>query len=390
MNKIVFIAGGPWQKPFVQYLKNKGLYVAIVNPVETPTTALADYHIKADINNLTEINKHIERLNPIFITSDQSDVSTRTVAVLSDKWGLPCNSKQIIDKFTNKQLMNQFAQSLGINAPLTAVAKKVEDVRQFAEAHGFPISIKPADSTNSRGFRRLESHEEITEEVFESTIRFSKAEEVVVQTFIIGDMIMVDGICSGGKHRTISSSRKSVYFKPGIASVVEYSAEVPQLLLDQIVAANDLYVESAGMKFGLTHSEYIVNGDDYWLIEIGGRGGGAGITDKIVPWVSGVGVYDVLYGSLMGDVIDVGSVDVLRRPALLKYYREADVANCTEETVESIMNIPGVADFQLNFIGKQYVSDDSDERHSLGIYLADTHEEISKTEAKVREIVSLQ
>ena len=68
--KIIFIAGGPWQKPFVQYLKDKGHFIAIVNPVATNTTLLADIHIKCDISDLNTIEKYVKKLNPMFITSD--------------------------------------------------------------------------------------------------------------------------------------------------------------------------------------------------------------------------------------------------------------------------------------------------------------------------------
>lgn len=43
--KILFIAGGLWQKAFVSFLKEKGHTVAIVNPVKNATTALADEHL---------------------------------------------------------------------------------------------------------------------------------------------------------------------------------------------------------------------------------------------------------------------------------------------------------------------------------------------------------
>jgi len=388
--KIVFIAGGAWQKPFVKYLKTRGHFVAVVNPVATETTSLADFHIKADVNDLDEINRNIAELKPSFITSDQSDISTFTVAQLSEKWGLPGNVVAVIDKLTNKHSIFKLAKDIGVPVPETSLASGVDDIRAFANKYGFPLAMKPTDATNSRGFRRIDSAVEITDEIFQESLRFSKSKQVIVQEFVHGYMITLEGVCSANQHKTIAASKKNSFFKPGINSDVQYTPDPSQLpteLLNQIIADNDRYVESTGMKFGLTHSEYIINNDSYRLIEIGGRGGGAGITDKIVPWVSGIQTYDILYDSLMGKAVNVKSLTPLKRPGLLKYYQKEDVIKCTEQKAELIRKIPGVADFQFNFIGQQYIKDSNDTRHSIGIYLAESKDEINKIVQTVQAII---
>lgn len=385
--KVIFIAGGSWQKPFVKYLKEKGNFVAVVNPIPTETTSIADLHICADVNDLDKINGAIKELSPSFVTSDQSDISTLIVATLSEKWGLPGNTISVIDKLTNKFSIYQLAKKIGISVPATTIVNQIFDIHNFAQEFGFPIVIKPTDATNSRGFCKINSYKEITEDVLKKSLSFSKSKQVIVQQFIDGFMITLEGVCSGGKHKTIASSRKNNFFKPGINSDVKYPSYLNTNLFNKIVADNDRYVESTGMKFGLTHSEYIVNENLYHLIEIGGRGGGAGIADKIVPWVSGIDTYGILYKSLIGDTIDVKTLSPLQRPAFLKYYREQDVVNCNEEKIKNITSIPGVVDFQYNFIGQQYVKDNNDIRHSMGIYVAESEKEIEQILKNVEKIL---
>ncbi len=378
MGKVVFIAGGTWQKPFVKYLKDKGHFVAVANPVATSTTSIADYHIVADVSDYQEINKHVEILKPLFITSDQSDISTTTVAILSEGWGLPGNAVDVIVNFTNKYKMYTFAKSIGVSVPETRLVCVIDDIKKFAEVYGYPVVIKPVDATMSRGFSKFDCVADISHQALAGAFRFSKSRSVIVQKFVPGYMATLEGVCSGHKHRTIATSKKEEYFKPGITSGVRYPSNIDPALLEQIVATNDRYVEMAGMRFGLTHSEYIINEFGFWLIEIGGRGGGAGITDKIVPWVSGVHVYDTLYQSLMGREVDVKSFVILKRPALLKYYRAEEVADLTEEKIRAIQDIPGVVEFQYDFIGKQYISDPNDSRHTMGIFLAEEEEGLSR------------
>jgi len=384
-NNIVFIAGGIWQKPFVKYLKEKNHHLTVVNPVETESTELADYHLKCDINNLTEIEKYIEKTNPIFITSDQSDVSTEIVTKLSEKYRLPCNRMDVIEKFTNKYEIYKFASLINIKVPNTKIISSIEDLLSFGESQKYPIVIKPVDSTMSRGFRKINSPNEINKEIIESCLKFSKSKQIIAQNFIQGDMITLEGVCSNGKHKTLAVSRKinEEYFKPGITSSVAYPANYPEDLLNNVIETNDRYVEESGMKFGLTHSEYIVD-NDFCLIEIGARGGGAGITDRIVPWVSGVNSYDILYKSLMGENVDVKSINPLKKSALLRYYRKEDV---TEEQAREIQKIPEVSVFCYNFTKTQYVADANDCRFTMGIYLTENEIEMKNLKEKIAKIL---
>lgn len=383
--KIICIAGGIWQKPWIAHLKNQGNYIAVVNPVSTDATRLADIHIQADINDLNTINQHIEKICPDRITSDQSDVSTMIVSVLSEKWGLPGNSVQTVKRLTDKFEIYNFGMSIGVPVPKSTLAFGPNDIANFGAANGFPIIIKPVDSTMSRGFRKIESPQEITQELFETSVRFSKTKLVIVQDFIDGEMVTLEGVCSGGKHRTIAVSKKTGYFKPGINHGVRYPYDSP--LIEAITNTNDTYVEKSGMEFGLTHSEYIINGDNFCLIEIGGRGGGAGITDKIVPWVSGVDVYDVFYNSLIGNTVNVKEIKPFKRSALLKYYAESQVEKFNEEKRNLISQIKGVADFNYNFANKQYVFDTNDIRHSMGIYLAENPDELDELHERINQIL---
>ena len=385
--KIIFIAGGPWQKPFVKYLKNKGHYIAIVNPIETETTNIANLHIKCDINNIKFIEKFIKKIKPKFITSDQSDISTHTVSLLSTRWNLPCNSLDSIDKLTNKLSIYKFAKKNKINVPNTKLVYSTDDIKKFFINSNGPVVIKPIDSTNSRGFKKFENLSEINETIFENTKNFSKTKQVIAQNFINGSMITLDGICSNYKHKTLVGGTKNKYFKPGINQDITYPLDLENNFFQKITKVNDLYIEKSGMQFGLTHSEYIVCNNEFYLIEISGRGGGAGITDKIIPWVSGVDIYDVLYESILGKDVNVKNIIPKKNHALLKYYTQKDLNNFKKENEILILKIKGVADFHTNFKGKQFISDIEDCRHSLGIYLAKTDQELKKTIKKVESIL---
>lgn len=386
MKKILFISGGIWQKSFVQYLKNKNNFIAIVNPVSNNTTEICDHHIKCDINDSEEIENYIRREKPDLITSDQSDVSTKIVSDLSDKYKLPGNCPKTIEKFSNKYEIYQFASKIGIPVPSSSLINTERDLRDFSKKFGFPIIIKPVDSTMSRGFRKINHDFEINEDIIQNSLKFSKSKKIIAQNFIEGDMITCEGVCSGKKHKTLATSVKisGNYFSPGITSMVAYPSNCPQHILQKIIESNDEYVEKSGMNFGLTHSEYIYKDEKFYLIEIGARGGGAGIGDKIVPWTSGVDNYDIFYRSLMGEECDLKSIKTLSRPAVLRYYRKEEIS---ENQANEIKKIEGVAIFYYNFLGTQYVFDENDCRFSMAIYLAENEKEMKNINQKINYIL---
>lgn len=384
--KILFISGGVWQKSFIEYLKQKNHYVAVVNPVVTESTLISDYHIQCDINNLDEIEKHIKQINPSFITSDQSDVSTRIVAELSQKYNLNGNDIKTIEKFSNKYEIYKFASSIKIPVPESCLAKSTNDLKKFAEKVKFPIIIKPVDSTMSRGFLKINSINEISQENIKHSLKFSKSKKIIAQNFVEGNMITCEGVCSGGKHKTLATSIKITddYFSPGITSMVSYPANCSQKIIEKIIKSNDKYVENSGLRFGLTHSEYIFKDDKFYLIEIGARGGGAGISNKIVPWTSGIDNYDIFYRSLMGEICEVKSIRPLNRPAILRYYRKEDV---NESQAIKIKKIKGVSIFYYNFLGTQYVCDENDCRFSMAIYTAENEQEMKNLLNKIENVI---
>lgn len=350
---------------------------------------MADIHVVADVNDKKSIDQHVSTIKPLIVTSDQSDISTAIVARLNQELGLFGNDMKVIEKFTDKYAMYKFAIECGVPVPHTCIVNNVCDVKDMGNKKSYPIIIKPTDATMSRGFHKFNSEVEVTDDIINYTRSFSKSKTVITQNFVSGDMITLEGVCSGGKHRTVATSMKDGFFTPGINCGVRYPCKnISDSLLNEIIESNDYYVEKSGMKFGLTHSEYIVNKSEFNLIEIGARGGGAGIIDKIVPWVSGINPYDILYESLIGNVVDVKNIVLKKQHALLKYYLKENVINCDDFKIKIIRNLPGVADFQYDFIGQQYVKDVNDIRHSMGIYLGNNIQEIDNIVSVIEGVLN--
>lgn len=297
---ILILPGGNWQFPIINYFKQ--FYpVCVVNPFPTETTNLADIFIQEDITNIKEVFQKTKHLNPLFVTSDQSDIATMPVALLSQMFDTPGNSPESISLFRNKRKMMEFAKDHII--PLSCE---------------IPFIVKPVDANASRGFVKIDDYEDLDKKINYS-LSFSPTKQVICQKYISGTVWILDGICSGGKHKTLAYAAKE-QFRPGLTSCICYSES--NKFLEEMIEFNDDYVERSGLSFGITHAEYIVNEEDFYFLEIAARGGGFLISSHIVPYVSGINTMEILHQNLLGNTTDVKSLKPLARKAKIQFYKE--------------------------------------------------------------------
>jgi carbamoyl-phosphate synthase large subunit len=118
---VLVLAGGAWQVPIIQFLKEKGHPVFVVDPYTySPGVKIADGHISADVRDLESIKLALSQFkvkNWAFVISDQSDVAMLNVANISSFLGLPGNDPGVVLLFTNKFKMREFALQIGVPVP---------------------------------------------------------------------------------------------------------------------------------------------------------------------------------------------------------------------------------------------------------------------------------
>src|SRR5581483_11763280 len=251
MNNVVVLPGGSWQKGIVKFLQGKGHKVHVVNPISNQTTKSADGHIVADVEDLDKMLIEIKKLNPVFIVSDQSDIATFIVAVLNQRMGLPGNDPKVVETFRDKAVMQQFASKIGMKTPVSTVVRSFADLEGFSKNQPFPIVIKPVDATNSRGFRKALSTNEL-KYCYKESIKYSRSKTLIAQEFVKGTtQITLDGACSNSFHCTLAASIKGPYFKPGLTSFVKYPCNIDKILLAKIIEVNNNFVTRTGLNFGL-------------------------------------------------------------------------------------------------------------------------------------------
>lgn len=389
---VLFICGGKWQRPWLQYLKNKGHKIILVDPfVMSPSVPEADIHIICDAKDTQHILRVISenQYEIEFVTSDQTDVSTTTVAALSEQLGLFTNRLDVVELFANKFKSREFlSHHVTSHYPPFIKATSPDDVISFFYKVSGPIIIKPIDAQSSRGIFKID-HSNLghVASMLKEALSFSKENYIIAEKFLIGKEVTVEGICIDNNHHTLATSSKK-HFRMGIASELRYPSTLKPSLLQELIEFHNDFIKKTGLRFGITHSEYIINEEetDFWLVETACRGGGSLIPSHIVPWVSGINLYDVFYKLVTEQPV------AIREPANFKhailYFFEFESGRVKKIVgLQDAKRLEGVLDLDLEFSEGSILKSANDDRSRQGyvIVFAETENQL---DARLQHVIN--
>lgn len=393
---VLFICGGRWQLPWLLYLKNKGHKIILADPHETSVcVAHADVFLKFDARDVDGIEQAVKSSGYIieFVTSDQTDIATQTVAELSKRFGTRGNLPEITQLFSNKYQNREFVQrEFGQHMPAFRKVKKAEEVQHFLNETGGDIIIKPADAQSSRGIHRIAQDSENIEVVLADALSQTPQNYIIAEKFIHGHEITVEGIQAGGKHHTLAISAKK-HFRTGIASELRYPADISAEFKNKLLAFHNAMIEKTGLEFGITHAEYLIDEakNDFYLVEVACRGGGTLIPSDIVPWVCGVSVYDVFYELIRGNVSEINALEQPRHAILHFFEFPAGMVKAITGLDEA-QKLPGVLLAELEFEVGAILKPAGDDRGRQGfaILFADNAEELENLLNQVNNTIKVE
>lgn len=379
---VLFICGGKWQLPWFQYLKSKGHSIALVDPYTTSLCVPhADIFIQCDARDVEEILRQVKlrNLNISFVTSEQTDVSSIPVAEISEKLGTFANPPEVVELFANKFKNRAFFQEnkLG-HYPLFSQVSTPQELEKFLGLVKKKIIVKPVDAQSSRGIFLVEN--EVDSQaiaLFQEALQFSKEPYLIAEEFIVGNEITVEGFCNNGIHKVLTISDKK-HFRTGIASELKYPAKLKTGLEERLKTFHNQLIAKMGLRFGITHAEYMVSHDDsdFWLVEVACRGGGSLIPSHIVPWVSGFPVYDALYEcATQKGISKIDFPGQNQQSAILYFFEFANGKVAKIEGAKEIENRPDVFSFGLEFQEGDTIKAANDDRSRQGYVIVKAQNE---------------
>jgi len=386
------VGGGINQVPLVKTAKKLGFRVLVTDMYPSPPCRdLADCFEQINTTDLTKTLACSKRYQIDHITTDQTDVAVPTVAYIAEKLGLSGIGTDIAEIFTNKYNMRK-ALSKRLNHCIPdfkffdSADKAVNYFGRMNPDRQF--IVKPVNSQGSKGVSILDSNiqSKIYNAYHESNNcgvileRFITGSEYSVESFIQGDLVHNLYLVSKDHYRTNEClDVRNTFFRD---NTEPFKSEIFDL--------NEQIIKSLGLKMGNVHAEYKVQDNQIYLIEIAARGGGGGISGKIIPYLTGFDPLEAQLKQLLGKLYDVEYKIYSNRYAILKFF-DLPVGKIKSISNENIHS-DNLLEFNMNVTTDSVIKKPNSSNERVGYFIAvgNSKEEVLRIEKEVENSIKVE
>ena len=377
MGRVLLLPGTEWQVPLIRRIKEKGHDVYLVNPVKNAGIwDVANHFLESDIFAYDAIERYARENKIDAVLSDECDIAMPVVAELGRRLQVTTLSCEAAALYTNKLLMHKFSESIGAKMAEYRLCGKCEDAVAFLNMLGRPIILKPIDSNASHGVFKAESEWDIREH-FDEALSFSKGKKAVLaERYIGGPEFTADGIKTPERHFTLSISEKKHFrHNENIANELLFMHSNEKYDYEKLKKVNNRFVEKSPLVFGLTHAEYKYEDGEFYLLEIGARGGGNLISSVITPYLTGIELYDYLINCSLGKVYSVPFTipeSHRNRAAVLKFFDTPRNGGTVKDVLglEYLKKEKSIVSYALRFSPGDTLKEAENDSDRIGYYIA--------------------
>ena len=304
--KLLVLGGTANQLPLIKAAKREGYFVSVCDWTTTnPGLKYADkhYHVST-LDREAVLEAAID--GEIDGVISNSEPAMLNVACLAEKFGLVGNPESAVEILMSKDKFRDAQKNAGLYAPKHVLVGNKEELYKAVNEIGYPLIIKPTESSASRGTTVIkEINRDRIEEAFDLCASFSHNQFVSIEEyvempsltlidgdiFVNGDTILWDGMFF---------SRRSQY-----APLVPVTQSYPLVLPDDQMSMVKNSIRAIFKEIGIRHGEYNVEmyfdkKGRLFIIEINCRQGGNGIP-SMVRLHSGIDMYKLLVTTAVGD-----------------------------------------------------------------------------------------
>ena len=288
---------------------------------------------EASIEEWVAFARLVHQLQPVTRIGSFSDQGQAAAAAVGQALGLPTHSTETVRLVHDKYAMRQRLAEAGLESTPSAVVGSVDQLRDFAAAHGYPCVVKPASGMASAGVSVISGPAEaeaafarargIPRERGTAPVLMTRPSQaaqagdrpvqVVVETFLPGVQYSVECFSEQGEHQVVTITRK--YSDP--VSLVELGHVMPAPLSPEDWEAVGAHVSRAldalGVEFGPTHTEIVLTASGPRLIETHLRFGGDSLWDLVTD-ATGVDLVKNQWRQMIGEKVLPGIRETLQDP----------------------------------------------------------------------------
>lgn len=320
---LVAITAGRWQRHGIREARAAGLKVlAIDADPDAEGFADADQVLNIDLSDHEAVIRAIRSIgkNIRGAVSFVSEVGMMLAARIREEFDLPGPRSDLSRRLIDKAIQRKIWTEKGVPGPRWEVFQETEAALAAIRNFGFPVIIKPTDSSGSRGVTKIESAEDDLSGAVARAFQFSKSGNVILESYMDGTEFTVEVFAADGNIHVLAVTEKKKV--AGTRGTVAYELATPDRPREVVARIAGTVVEAfsaLGYTEGPGHAEAILKKDgSVGLVEVAGRGGGFMVFDGFVPIISGVNIARLTAIQAVG--LPVGVITNMEKAAVLRFF----------------------------------------------------------------------
>lgn len=393
------IIGAGWeQAPLVKKAKDLDHWVlATHNSKDAAGFQYADATEILDSRDAAGALKLFKKYKMDAVISDNDDYALYTTGIICQKLGLPGPNFLAISHSNNKKKSRQTCFKAGIKQPKFHVCNTFDDLKiGIKKVGGYPVIVKPVDNRGNFGVNKVESDADLKDAFFDA-VSNSHSREFLVEKFIEGTLMIVDGFCfKPCRHSSLAvSSKVMLGGKRRVAVEIIYPADFDESVVKKATKINQEIVKVLDYDFGFTHSEYILDNEgEIWLVESTNRGGGVYISSLIVPALTEIDLLKHLVENAFGNFKEpfFDKISPMKNVSILSFFKFNEGKIKAIYGLEEARQLAGVLRCDLSVkVGDVIESITTDaNRHGYIVAVTKTKPEVLKLVQRVKKTVKLE
>ena len=342
----MILGAGQYQVPIIKQAQQMSFEtIAVSVGGNYPGLSVADRSYEINVREKEKILSVAQQEKISGILTDQTDISVPSVAYVAEQMGLPGIGYECALRFTNKYKMRQYCEKIDVPVPKHFQAASIAEAYEVVQQLCFPLVIKPVDSQGSRGVSKVNNPCEL-EGKFQSALVNSTCGIVLLEDFFRGTEVVIQGFASDSGFSNLIIGDREYFDLPDV--FIPKQTIFPTLLREdlkqKVLELNSYLINKFAPRFGITHSEYLVDDQtgEVRLIEVAIRGGGVFISSDLVPLASGINVNALLIDLATGRSVRIDKTKLRSDTAGYVCFYLPEGVICRVDGIDKVESLPGV------------------------------------------------
>ena len=391
MEKLMIIGAGDFQLPLVEKAAESFKVIIVAPSIDERFEKYAYKKYYHDVRDLDSILKIAKDEGVVGVITDQTDIPVRTVAYVAEKLGLPGIGYETSKIFTDKSLMREKLEEARLRTIPYVTTDSLEEAVSFYKKLGSAVIIKPLDTQGSRGVYKIDSEEKLRA-LFDEAKQFSTNGKVIVEKYITGGEVVIEAVTVGGEVKE-QICGDTIYFddkKTFSAKKRIFPSGCDEKIVKSSLEFNKKIIEAFGLNNGITHGEYILDGDEVYLIEIAARGGGVFISSDLIHEETGLETEQFLIDIATGKEVTLNTENKNQVAGYRAFYLPKGKVTKIEG-LEETLAFPFIRRHQFDKIhlGMELGENVNKTSRFAFIIVAENHEKWREYESKVKDTLKI-